>query len=552
MVNWYDPIQLARTGADVLVSTLFGQNSDYRLIEALGSPQVPTPDEPSHSPSDDFWFDYVSDVGDGWNSTYAIAHAVAQPELEIKWGNDAPILTRRGSAMVFGGDEVYPVASRQQYENKLVAPYEAALRVTQNPSPLLRAVPGNHDWYDSLVSFTRLFCNKEYFAGWKAQQGCSYFALKLPRGWWLLGTDIQLNSDIDEPQVRYFKKIAELIAPEDQIILCNAEPHWIYAHIYGKNDSNYSENNLSFLEQVVLKDKKVVMFLSGDLHHYRRHARADGTQKITAGGGGAFLHPTHGPNVDTLAGEYRLKAAFPSQTVSRLLTWRNLLFPIANPKFGLVTGMLYTLTAWSVLANLGDFSLSQWREAWAVTLHAALEKQIAMFWATLLLISFWLFTDTHSRAYRFIAGSLHGLAHLAAAFFIGWGATFWSVHAFGLTFGDTPQLLIAGAAIFVLGALAGSLLMGVYLLVSLNAFNRHSNEAFSALKSPDWKSFLRMKIDPVGTLTIYPIGIRRVPRKWRARGQGTEVSEWVCDDKRATSPELIEAPIVLRRKAPLT
>jgi len=39
--------------------------------------------------------------------------------------------TKRGDVLVFGGDEVYPVASREAYERKLVAPPEslqAALR----------------------------------------------------------------------------------------------------------------------------------------------------------------------------------------------------------------------------------------------------------------------------------------------------------------------------------------------------------------------------------------------------------------------------------------
>ena len=33
------------------------------------------------------------------------------------------------------------------------------------------------------------------------------------------------------------------------------------------------------------------MFLTGDLHFYKRHENAEGIQKITSGGGGAFLHP---------------------------------------------------------------------------------------------------------------------------------------------------------------------------------------------------------------------------------------------------------------------
>ena len=34
--------------------------------------------------------------------------------------------------------------------------------------------------------------------------------------------------------------------------------------------------------------------------------------------------------------------------------------------------------------------------------------------------------------------------------------------------------------------------MGVYLLISLNVFGRHSEEAFSGLRIEDYKHFLRM------------------------------------------------------------
>jgi hypothetical protein len=35
MVAWYDPRQLIHTGIDVAVSTIFGRNLDFRLLEAL-------------------------------------------------------------------------------------------------------------------------------------------------------------------------------------------------------------------------------------------------------------------------------------------------------------------------------------------------------------------------------------------------------------------------------------------------------------------------------------------------------------------------------------
>jgi hypothetical protein len=86
--------------------------------------------------------------------------------------------------------------------------------------------------------------------------------------------------------------------------------------------------------------------------------------------------------------------------------------------------------------------------------------------------------------------------------------------------------------------------MGVYLLISLNFFGRHSNEAFSSLASPDWKHFLRMKIDAGGGLTIFPIGIRSVPREWKESGEAGG-SRFVPKDPNAGKAELIEAAIRL-------
>ncbi len=166
MVRWYDPLQLIRTGIDVAASTLFGRHSDFRLLEALAAPEIRVDDYRNVGADQSLWIDYVADAGDGWNSTYAIASALAQPALTFKDDQGNSHQTKRGSILVFGGDEVYPVASRTEYRQRLVEPYEAALRTTVPPHPSVYAIPGNHDWYDSLVSFTRLFCSGRWFAGW--------------------------------------------------------------------------------------------------------------------------------------------------------------------------------------------------------------------------------------------------------------------------------------------------------------------------------------------------------------------------------------------------
>lgn len=562
MVGWYDPMQLFRTAIEVFFSTLFGRHSDYRLMEALtrGSDSHfdftqewkqgdDNHDEPDiwGKPREDIWIDYVGDVGDGWNSTYAIAHCLAQPELLIESKDkrrNEPCRTKRGDILIFGGDQVYPIANRLNYKQRLVGPYQTALDETDPPHPHAFAIPGNHDWYDSLVSFTRLFCQQRFFAGWQTDQSRSYFALKLPGHWWLLGTDVQLDSDIDVPQVNYFKKVAdEQIQPGDRVIICTAEPHWVYAALYAKDDSNYNENNLAYFEKRIIGDKaKVVAFIAGDQHHYRRFEAKDCTQKITAGGGGAFLHPTHGEELQSLKDGSTHQRSYPSKSESKARSLRNLAFIVFNPWFGLLTGLFYMLTSWTVMANLSE--AETFRAAASMVLDRLAVSPAAVFWVVTLFAGFVLFTDTHSKPYRLIAGPIHGAAHVLAVFFIGWGATYFTVSGLHLKFGSFSQLVSAGVIIFFGGWLAGSVILGLYLLISLNLFRRHSNEAFSALSIQDWKNFLRIRIEDNGKLTIFPIGLRKVPRKWNRRKDGQKGPGYEPAQENEIKPILIEGPLL--------
>jgi hypothetical protein len=563
MVGWYNPFQLSKTAIQVATSALLGTRADYRVIEALTTEQgIFNCGERS-----EIWIDYVADLGDGWNPTYAIATLLARSNLEVPSHEQARkcYLTKRGDILIMGGDEVYPTASREEYQARLVRPYECALERTQKPHPLLFALPGNHDWYDGLASFTRLFCQERWFAGWCTKQKRSYFALKLPARWWLWGVDIQLESDIDLPQLEYFRQIAkEEMNEGDGVIFCTAKPDWIYGNIYEKK----LENTLAYLEKKVIEQAgaKVMVTLAGDLHHYRRHESIGEPkiQKITAGGGGAFLHPTHGPKVRRIVvgpkgkeAEFSLEAEFPAQRVSRRLTWRNLLFPILNPRFGILTGFVYMMIAWVLQSGLKtNFQNTPVavENIWTIVLQTAvvvLRTPSASAWILGLILGFVFFTDTHSKLYRWIAGSIHGLSHLLTNLLLGWCITRITISTLSLDPSGFAQPIIAGVGLFVGGYLAGSLLMGIYLLISLNVFRRHSNEAFSSLRIQDYKNFLRLHIDTEGKLTIYPIGIKKIPKDW-VPAMNPDESDPKLAPKRNKTMEafLIEEPIeVFRSKS---
>src|SRR5688500_5549587 len=130
MVGWYDPTQLLKTGKKTVISTIIGENADPRLVNAAapdenyfdyskelkfsGSGEF----EDSGDDRKEIWIDYVSDLGDGWNSTYSVAYSAARQLIETSGKT-----LERGEILIFGGDEVYPTATSDEYEKRLVRPY---------------------------------------------------------------------------------------------------------------------------------------------------------------------------------------------------------------------------------------------------------------------------------------------------------------------------------------------------------------------------------------------------------------------------------------------
>jgi hypothetical protein len=580
MVGWYDPKQLLDTAFKTLFSNIVGARSDPRIVQALATRKLDFYDYTFHyrdgrdgpyvdgaRPRDEIRLDFVCDTGDGWNSTYAVAYALSQATLQVGAEGRAETWTvPRADVLVFGGDEVYPTPSRQAYHRRLIVPYETAFGDAQPAeAPHVFAIPGNHDWYDGLTAFARLFCSDfggRYFAGWRTRQRRSYFALKLPGRWWLIGSDGQLQSDIDTPQIEYFRSIAERhMKPGDRVIICMASPVWVRAHKYRQFGGLLDETDLLYLRDEIFGRCGVQMkvFLSGDYHHYRRHEEIDVAppeapiQKITAGGGGGFLHPTHDEDVtlleeehqgsDDLPRRFTLKATYPDVQQSHRATYGNLLFLFKNPRFGIVPAAVYLLSIWMVSATMVHPVPASLREAITITAHAWNRNPALTLWALTVTGIFVVFTDTHSRVYRWLGGLAHAAAHWTAMFAIGWGAMYAArMIAPGVPivrFGIVAALVAAG------GWCLGSVVMGLYLLISLNVFGRHSEEAFSALRIEDFKNFLRLHIAKDGTLTIYPIGIDRVPRRWRDRASAAESSSRVVPDE-SLNLRLIEPPIVVR------
>jgi hypothetical protein len=77
------------------------------------------------------------------------------------------------------------------------------------------------------------------------------------------------------------------------------------------------------------------------------------------------------------------------------------------------------------------------------------------------------------------------------------------------------------------------------------------NDVFSALGIQDYKNFLRLHLDTSGKLTIYPVGLERIPRDWRINDAKDENAPFIVPAQgERLEPRLIEPPLVLERAEP--
>jgi len=537
MVNWYEPKMLLSIAMKAVISGTFGNYADRRELEAALETNVDNSKEwemleKEYCSKDDIWVDVVNDTGDGFNSTYAVARSVAAPTLAFDYIDEnnktQTVTTQRGKILIFGGDEVYPFPTLEEYTNRFKIPFASAsddlveIR-KETDRPHLYAIPGNHDWYDGLGNFIKLFCQQRWIGIWSTQQHRSYFALPLPNNYWIWATDIQLNSDIDKPQLNYFQEIARMKMKEgDKVILVTAEPAWVYKQIH-KGDRSFDKLQF-FIDNYIHNkngctgaDFKLAATLTGDLHHYARYCSQDclqGHQYITAGGGGAFLHLTHNLP-EKLTSVYTEKdihqqKIFPDKKAARKLLLGNFLFPITNFMFTFLLLCIYVFYFW-IIQNNGPTGLSNSISSYSFVYHAILGSPFLIIITLGLIFGFYSFTDTNgfSKAAKPV-GLLHALCQVTLLILV-----MCCLSAFVNSGSYTlPYKVIMSIISCLMGCIVASLLMGIYLFLSNRLFDMHINEASSSLASPDYKNFLRLHIHKDG-VTIYAVGIKKVPSNWQ-------------------------------------
>jgi hypothetical protein len=559
-VAWFGLRVLARTSVQVVLSAIFEKFADKREIEGA----VPAAIIDEYRDNEEIWIDYVSDLGDGFRATATIAHLLAAKELRLGDG-DAARVTPRGSILVMGGDEVYPYATLVDYEERLVGPYRAMLPHTDVPHPMILAIPGNHDWYDGLTAFLRVFgmpsarahaateydtdesgrgASDTWIGGWRTVQRRSYFAAQLPSRWWLWGIDIQLETYIDSAQLEYFIAAAEQLRAGDGVILCCAKPSWLEA---GRLEPEVFAV-LDFVERTIIRPAgaHLRLTLAGDHHAYVRYETESGEQKVMAGGGGAYLAATHHfPETITLPpDESKASNKSPAQTFTRASTdgtaardtrypsskqsrVQALLFPriLVRNWFGfpLLVGFMYAFLS----VVIPDSGWPGWR--WAIAGLA-----VAVLVVVLLLL-----THEKGHGYRRLVAIPHAALHLGA------------VAALTLLARSDDEWLATAGFVGAAGLVIGPLVLGLYFFLADLGFRINTNELFASQRIERYKCFLRMHLGSDGDLTLRVIGVDRMCKKWRPPRPGEFPDQNQPPQQVPMEPvefRLIDGPLTITRE----
>lgn len=543
-VRWLSPTELWRTAVKVALSSVFADYTDRREAQAA----LPAPVLAVRPDADELWIDHVADLGDGFDATYTVASLLAADDLAVA-APDGDLRLPRGDLLVLGGDEVYPTPSVAGYEDRTKGPYRAALAPVADgdPEPVMLALPGNHDWYDGLGAFLRVFAQRRHVGAWRTVQTRSYFAVRLPGRWWLVGLDTQLGSYVDDPQVRYFREhLSARLEPGDGVILAAPTPTWVNT---GEGDPR-AFDSLHWFERELVQTHldvdtgrtrptgaRVRLWVSGDRHHYARYAAADelegggaSRQFVTCGLGGAYLLDTHRlperlvlpPPASRLPDHapersYTLQARWPSADDSRRFvtgvvgpTRRGL--PFRNPGFWRLAGAVHAALLLLLASLLG---LELGRSPVAALRTASVDQVLALAWqaavwaavATALwsLVPLWRGRRPRPPSETVLAVGaqvLVGFGALAAAVAVPWPDAW-------------PAWLVLGLAVlgaWVLAGLVASFVFAAYVLLSRSPAVQGLQAAAQSVE--DAKGFLRMHIGPDGVLTVYPVVVERVCHDW--------------------------------------
>lgn len=491
------------------------------LVEGLGRP---------------LWIDFAADTGDDRDVSARVG-AMLAATYDVDDGNGGRMLLPRGDMLVFGGDVAYPVATADEIYKRLVLPWNEELRRVgaSGQKRVLLGVPGNHDWYDGLDGFGRLFRRRiaEPFRaddhdttprlGRRLRERTGRNVGLVARSMHLdeVGSMYGLLISFSKGVKAFFRGTA--IRRRRRLVLRGYEPIqeasyfalpltenldlWGADRQLGRVDfrqrAYFTERRKKEPRRAVLfvagdpalayghrndpgarmltacrlnLERDRILYLAGDFHHYERRAVGK-SMHVIAGGGGAFLHGTRVAPYPAKAGNPA--AAYPDGAATRKLALQ-VPVKLMIGRAGLLVHLAFALIA--------SFEIgAAHRGMGAIVLTSAGVS------AVLSLILYFIALQGHAtRAQRLLLAIPFGVA-------MGMLAT-----VLRLSLPHLPFHL-ADWAVFVACAFAGSLLFGVYLTV-LTLLGIEHQQAFTVLGHPGYKHFVRLCVTPDGKVEAWTIG----------------------------------------------
>ena len=450
------------------------------LVEALGR---------------DLWLDFVADTGDAVAVSRAVARLIfADYELPDPELAGAFLHAPRGEILLFGGDTAYPVATAQEITNRIIVPFNQVLEaLPSGPPRVLLGIPGNHDWYDGLDGFARMFRRNaddeegvlrpsvvgisqrmiERYAEWATEfvrggkiekpkalaltgyqpiQSASYFALPLTPRLHLFAVDRQLRN-LDRRQVRFFESWRQSYPEVTPWVML---PDPVFA--FGLP----SPTGTAMVEALALDlEAKPHFLLSGDVHHYERLQHGPALH-VTAGGGGAFLHPAPLGRRGRLAAN----AEWPTAEQSRRLLWQ-VPWKVMRGNSGFLPHIVLSVLFLPAM-NIG---LHQFAKVGFI-----LSAPILITVLTTLIYA--LIGDVRKGGFVVFALSLGaGLA--------------------------TATIPLFASFVFVRLAASAHVTLPIWLLALLTLLGLEETQAFTALDHPGFKHFLRLRVRKDGSAVDY-------------------------------------------------